>query len=147
MAWDTRRTKETCDRLILVQNGHCLPTSHPDIKAAMFLFFLLAQDWGLLLQEIRKQTWHLNPLQVSAVPYLPGCFSLSPIPKISKREEEGMRHWVMRAKVPGQLPGRLRQHNHINDFLWETYIFIFNITWMDIFLVIHPKLWILFSSK
>lgn len=78
-AWGTRETKDTCDGLF----GSSICASLPPAPAPIHLYISAApllssgepRGWGSLLRKLQEQTWHLNPLHISGVPYLSWCLS------------------------------------------------------------------------
>lgn len=72
------------------------PPIHLYISAATLLSSGEPRGWGSLLRKLKEQTWHLNPLHISGVPYFSWCF-LATNPRNPK--EEGMRSLVMRCRV------------------------------------------------
>lgn len=70
-----QRDKDTCDGLFGSSVCASLPPTHLYINAAMLLSSGKPRGWGSLLRKLKEQTWHLNPLHISGVPYLSWCFS------------------------------------------------------------------------
>ena len=117
-AWDTTRTKEAWDGLILEgQNGHHLPGFHLHLKAVNTPLSGSPGAKKCCSKKLKSrhdifffffQTWYLNPLQVSGVSCLPDVFPCNHFQESKRGKEGGIKNSVMRHKLSGWLLERMK---------------------------------------